>query len=115
MDEGKCKSIIKGNLELYKRNLELLCSQKRIAVRIPVIGGYTDNEANRRLVIEELNKYKDSIIKVELLKEHNLGKSKYESLGWKVPEYIGVKDDLMVQYKKEIEIAINIPVEICKV
>ena len=115
MNREGCNEKIKGNLELYKKNLDILCSQKKITVRLPVIGGYTDDAENRKLVIEEIKRYETSIIKIEMLKEHNLGKSKYISLGWKEPEFIGVSDELMKQYKKEIEESVSIPVEICKV
>ncbi len=56
-----------------------------------------------------------SITKIEMLKEHNLGKSKYISLGWKVPEFIGVSDAMMEKYKQEIEAVVDIPIELCKV
>lgn len=115
MDKVKCKEKIKGNLDIYKKNLEFLCAHKKIVVRIPVIGGYTDDEENRKLIINELKKYTDSIMKIEIIKEHDFGKSKYISLGRKEPEFIGVSDELMELYKKEIELAIDIPVEICKI
>ena len=54
-------------------------------------------------------------MKIEIIKEHDFGKSKYISLGRKEPEFIGVSDELMELYKKEIELAIDIPVEICKI
>ena len=114
MDAAKCKEKIKGDLGLYKKNLDILCAQKKITVRLPVIGGYTDDAENRKLVIEEIKQRENSIIKIEMLEEHNLGKSKYISLGWKEPEFIGVSDELMEQYKKEIEERVSIPVEICK-
>lgn len=115
MNKKKCMDIIKGDLKLYQKNLELLCSHKKIVIRIPVIGSYTDDKENRKLIIDELVRYKNSIRKIELLKEHNLGKEKYISLNWKVPEFWGVNDDLMLQYKKEIESVVTIPVEICKI
>lgn len=114
MDRDKARTI-KGNLDLYKKNLNLLCKYKKITVRIPVIGGYTDCCKNRKLVIDEIVKHVDSITKIELLKEHNLGKSKYKSLGMAVPHFIGVSDKLMIQYKNEIEDKVNITVEICKI
>lgn len=115
MNERKCKDKINGNLELYKMNLDILCAQKKVTVRIPVIGGDTDGDENRKLVIDEIKKHKDSIVKIEMLKEHNLGESKYKSLSLPIPEYIGVSDELMEQYKYEIEKAVSIPVEICKI
>lgn len=115
IDEQKCLEQLKGDINLYKKNLELLCSQKKIIIRIPVIGAYTDDEKNRNLVIEELKKYKNSLIKIEILKGHNLGKQKYISLGWKMPKFIEVSETLLLQYKTEIENAINIPVELCRI
>lgn len=115
MDEVRCREKIKGNLNLYKQNLDMLCRSKEITVRIPVIGGYTDDVENRKLVIEEIKRHESSIVKIEMLKEHNLGKSKYISLGLEPPEFYGVSDELMEQYKKEIEEAVDIPVEICKI
>lgn len=115
MDENLCREKIKGNLDLYKENLDILSSQKKFTVRVPVIGGATDGIENRKLVVDEIAKYKDSIIKVELLKEHNLGESKYKSLSMPLPQYIGVNDDLMIKYKEEIEAVVDIPVEICRV
>jgi hypothetical protein len=52
---------------------------------------------------------------VELIKEHNQGASKYESLGYHVPDYKGVSDELLEKYKNEIEKEVRIPTEICKV
>ena len=63
IDEQKCMETLKGDINLYKKNLELLCSQKKIIIRIPVIGAYTDDEKNRNLVIEELKKYKKMCIR----------------------------------------------------
>lgn len=114
MDIDKCKEKIKGDLDLYKRNLELLAAERKITIRVPVIGGFTDDE-NRRLVIDQIIKYEKAIIKVELIREHNLGESKYESLGLPKPTYIGVSDELMDKYKREIESVIIIPVEVCKI
>lgn len=115
MDEEGCSEKIKGNLDIYKKNFKFLCSHKKITVRIPVIGGYTDDEKNRKLIVGELKKYTDSIIKIEMLKEQDFGKSKYVSLGWKEPEFVGVSDKLMELYKKEIETVVDNPVEICKI
>lgn len=115
MDECKCKEIIRGNLDIFKKNLEFLTTQKKIIIRIPVIGGFTSDDNNRRLVVEQIEKYKNSIIKVELIKEHNLGESKYISMGLPVPDYIGVSDEFLYQYKGEIEKIVDIPVIICKI
>lgn len=115
MDKAQCKQVLGGNLDLYKLNLKLLTDEKQIVVRVPVIGGYTDLPENRKLIIAEIKKYETSIIKVELIKEHHIGVSKYESLGRAIPVYLGVDDSLLEQYKKELEAVTNIPIEICKI
>ena len=61
-----------------------------------------------------------NILKIELIKEHNLGISKYKSLidGENeiiLPNYKGVSEELMNQYKEEIEAVMNVPVEVCKI
>jgi len=128
MDEERCKDVLGRRLEVYKENLKtLLNSGKPVVFRLPVIGGYTDGEENRAAVVKLIKKnaaYKN-FLKIELLKEHNLGTNKYQSLldgGNKIimPEYRGVSDELMEQYKAEIEeglqeIGSSIPVEICKI
>ena len=111
MNEEICKDIIKGNLDIYKTNLRFLSSKKKYIIRIPVIGGYTDDAENRRLVIKEIERHKDSIIRIELIKEHDLGNSKYKSLSLPVPNYSGIDDEFIVKYKKEIEAAVDIPIE----
>ena len=115
MNEEICKDIIKGNLDIYKTNLRFLSSKKKYIIRIPVIGGYTDDAENRRLVIKEIERHKDSIIRIELIKEHDLGNSKYKSLSLPVPNYSGIDDEFIVKYKKEIEAAVDIPIEFCKI
>ena len=73
LNRDRCNKVINGNIDLYRNNMKLLTSQKSITVRIPVIGGYTDDEENINDIISELKKYENSIIKVELIKGHNLG------------------------------------------
>ena len=88
-------------------------SDKNIIIRIPVIGTYTDGSGNWQVIKELMNKYKDRILKIELIKEHNFGVSKYRSLGWEV-YYNSVKDEMMEQYKEELA-SLGIPIEICKI
>ena len=84
-----------------------------IIIRIPVIGSYTDSKNNREAIKKLLNKYKERILKIELLKEHNLAAPKYSSLGLKF-DYHGVDDLFLNEYKKELN-DLRIPIEICKV
>lgn len=77
MDLNRCKEKIRGEFSLYKSNFDILCSRKKITVCNPGIGDYTDNEKDKRLVTKDMVKHKNSIIKIEMFKEHNLGESKY--------------------------------------
>ena len=114
LDHDKCKEMIRGDLELFLTNLEtLMSSSKPVVIRIPVIGNRTDSKENRSAVKNLLEKYKDRILKIELIKEHNLGESKYKSLGLEM-SYVGVTDALLETYKSELEI-LGIPVEVCKI
>lgn len=129
LNDDMCSSSLGGRIELYKNNLvTLLNSGKPVVFRLPVIGGYTDSEENRKAVVELIEskaKSYSNLLKIEILKEHNLGTNKYQSLidgGNEImlPEYNGVSDELMGQYKIEIEeglriIGSSIPVEICKI
>ena len=121
LDQERCKGILNGNLQQYLKNLKILFDHnKPVVIRVPVIGGYTDQAQNRKSVAELLQEYKDKIIKVELIKEHNLGISKYQSLinggnSIKLPEYFGVTDDMMEMYKNEIVLGTGLWTEICKI
>ena len=123
LNEARCKSVEQGNLNLYLKNLSTLLSwtdknnnHKPIVIRIPVIGSYTDDPANRIAVHDLLSRSLENggnILKIELIKEHNLGASKYMSLNMTI-DYHGVDDGLMEQYKDELS-DIGIPTEICKI
>lgn len=120
LDSGRCNEFEKGNLKCFLSNLDTLFAwrdrqgrNKPVIIRIPVIGSYTDTPANRNAVKMLLKKYKNSILKIELIKEHNLGESKYRSLGMQ-PDYHGVEDGLMELYKVELK-TLGILTEICSV
>lgn len=114
LDPEKCREVEKGNLDLYLSNLEkLMQNDVPVVIWVPVIGGYTDSLENMGAVKELLGKYRDRVLKVELIKEHNLGESKYKSLGLEM-HYTGVSDELMERYKSELD-DIGEPVEICKI
>ena len=120
LDSARCKTVEHGDLELYLSNLDKLLSwkssdgkHKPVVIRIPVIGSYTDDESNRATVKNLISKYKDGVLKIELIKEHNLGESKYKSLGMQM-NYTGVEDELMEQYKLELS-DLGILTEVCKI
>lgn len=120
LNPDRCKKAEHGNIDLYLENLNTLFSWKDgegrgkpVVIRIPVIGTYTDTDENRKAVHDLISKYRDKILKIELIKEHNLGESKYKSLGLNM-DYHGVEDSLMEQYKEELS-DLGIPVEICRI
>lgn len=115
LDKSRCRSLLEGNLDLYKTNLKLLASQRAITIRIPVIGHYTDDNENKVAIIDEIKKIAKNVLKVELIKGHNLSESKYKSLGISIPKYNEVSDASLKQYKEMIEEAVKVPVQICKI
>ena len=54
------------------------------------------------------------VLKAELIKGHNLGESKYRSLGLVPPPYTEVSDELMDAYAREVAAA-GIPAEVCRI
>lgn len=116
-----CKSVERADVNVFLSNLEYLLTwsnakgqRKPVVIRIPVIGTYTDSDEHFSDVEELLMKYKERILKIELIKEHNLAESKYHSLNL-VPDYHGVDDSKMHAFKLRLENALGLPVEICKV
>mgnify|MGYP002507921968 CR=1 FL=1 len=115
LNAALCKEVERGDLDIYLNNFDILMNcGKPVVVRIPVIGMYTDGKENRRSVCHLLEKYKEKVLKIELIKEHHLGNSKYLSLGYPLPNYIGVEDNFMEMYKKELSY-LGVPVEVCKI
>lgn len=119
IDDTLCREVEFGDLSLYLSNLDLLLNWEGkgnivpVIIRIPVIGTYTDQLQNRKAVKNLIAQYKNKILKIELIKEHNLGEQKYRSLGID-RKYMGVTDEFMEIYKKELS-DMDIPVEICKI
>ena len=118
LSDNICKNVLQGNLNEYLNNLFLLLENDVFIIfRIPVIGGYTDNAENQariKKLIQECYNKRNKPLKIELIKEHNLGIAKYKTLNMTVPNYLGVSDQIMETYKKELEETGAI-VEICKI
>lgn len=114
LDAERAKEIEKGSLSLYLANFNMLMkSRKPVVIRVPVIGSYTDGKENRNRVKQLIGKYRKSVLKIELIKEHNLGESKYKSLGMAM-DYHGVEDSFMEKYRAELS-DLGLPVEVCKI
>ena len=114
LDENRCAALLGGDLNCYLKNVDkLFDANKKIIFRVPVIGGYTDDEENRKNVIQLVNQFRP--LKVELIKEHNLGADKHRSLG-KLPLSLGtVTDTDMEMYQHEVIHRTGIETEVCKI
>ena len=114
LDKERCRSILHGELERYLANVDALFEAKKpVVFRVPVIGGYTDDGKNIERIIELIRQYPP--LKVELIKEHNLGQSKYVSLGKTPLKLDTVTDEDMEKYKEELIVHTDVEAEICKV
>lgn len=83
LDNGKCKTLLGGNIELYKKNVEyLLCTGKDIQFRVPLISPFTADQENIKAIANFCTKYK--INNLELIKGHNLARKKYQLLNKKM-------------------------------
>ena len=60
---------------------QLNCENTKVIIRIPLVKGITDTKHNIEAIIELIRKYGEKVCYVELLKYHNLGKYKYNSIG----------------------------------
>lgn len=70
----------KGN-ELILDNLRKLCTTNDVIIRMPIIPGINDTDNDIKLACGFLNEIKEHIKEIHCLPYHNLGVSKYESLG----------------------------------
>lgn len=114
LNEDIYKSILGGNLKQYMSDLDILFSvTQSVVLRVPIIGGYTNDDENLTHIIGLLKTYRP--LKVELIKEHNLGRNKYISLGKDPLELNKITDEDMEYIKSQIINATSLPVEICKV
>lgn len=112
LDEKKCYTILGGNIKQYYSNLEKLFQERKTVVfRVPVIGGYTDENKNIMEIIKLLKKFRP--VRIELIKEHNLGRSKYISLNRKPLDLNKTTNEDMEKIKKMISCETGIHVEIC--
>lgn len=85
LNKEECSTVLKGDLDLFKKNVHIVLNErKKVIIRIPLIKNYTDTDKNLEMLIKyleeiEINKNPD-ILRIELLKGHNLGHKKYSKL-----------------------------------
>jgi pyruvate formate lyase activating enzyme len=96
-DNNICRTVTGGDLELFMRNLDHLFSnvpKNKIIFRFPFVPNMTDSEQNQTALVRLVNNYTPA--GVEVIKAHNLGKSKYEKMGLQAPQ-IGEIDSEKLQ------------------
>lgn len=113
-----CNNILGGTVEQYLNNMELLLSSgKPVFIRVPEIGGYTDDieiiERNIQQIISWKSLYKN-LLKVEIIKGHNLGEEKYQSLGLETPKFKEVDDNSFQIYVERLRES-GIVCEVCRI
>lgn len=113
LDEDECKIVLNGNIDLYKKNLEILIQNAQIDIfRIPLVKEYTLKEKNIESIVELLKKYKAK--KVEIFKIHNLAESKYKSINKEMKQFSSIEDSKVEDVYNKIK-KLNIEVEIIKI
>lgn len=113
LDEDECKIVLNGNIDLYKKNLEILIQNAQIDIfRIPLVNEYTLKEKNIESIVELLKKYKAK--KVEIFKIHNLAESKYKSINKEMKQFSSIEDSKVEDVYNKIK-KLNIEVEIIKI
>lgn len=114
LDGMRCKEVLGGDIDVYYAKLDrLFDSNKLIVFRIPIIGGYTNDDENICKICNLLMRHRPK--KVELIKGHNLGDSKYISLDKEPIKLDNIADEEMENIKRIISDKTGISIEICKV
>ena len=100
LDYQKAHSVLNADLRIYLTNLDVLVkSGVPFKVRMPLINHYTNGVDNIEKICSLLKQY--NIYEIELLREHHMGLSKYDSLNIDRPTLIGISD-------KEVEDCVSL-------
>lgn len=96
-----CRKILGGDLELYKRNVQILYGSGKLKLfRIPCCPEYTFTEENRKRLVEFLKEYPS--VPVQIFAIHNLGEKKYRSLDRPMWTSMGVEKVELELYCEEL-------------
>lgn len=110
VEPEECKKVLKGNIDLYIKNLELLTFKNKIDIfRVPLIEEYTLKESNVEKILEILKRFKPK--RVEIFKVHNLAESKYNAIGKEILQFATVSDkkvNMIFEKIKELEVDVEI-------
>ena len=113
LDSEKCKSLLGGDIELYKRNIDyLLSTGKRIQFRVPLISPFTTEPENIKAILDFC--VRNRVNNLELIKGHNLAQRKYQLLH---REMYSTPDlgQLKLNAIQEIFLTAGIQTKICKI
>lgn len=110
--EDVCREVLGGNIEQYRRNVEVLYKMNKIHMfRIPCNLEYTMSPENRKLIQQFLCDYKS--IPVQIFSIHNLAEKKYNSLDMKMWSHQKVDEEMLMNFCEELR-KMNINAEIIK-
>jgi len=83
LDESICQELLGGNLQQYTENVNIVNhANKDIIFRVPCNREYTLTQKNKRQIVDFMLKFPTK--KIQIFAIHNLGESKYKSLGKKM-------------------------------
>lgn len=101
LDNSMCRDILGGDAAQYLKNVQRLAEHKAdIHFRVPVSAEYVLAEKNMELLLAFFKKY--SVYPVELFGIHDLGRTKYETLGQEMPKFQKVSEELLESLKSAL-------------
>jgi pyruvate formate lyase activating enzyme len=105
IDPEKHREMTGVSNELILRNIRAVSERGvPLYIRIPTIPGYTDSEDNIRGICELVRRLR-SVVKVDLLPMHHLGRARYESLNraYPIAHVSPIPDEALERMKQMVE------------
>lgn len=113
LEPEMCVQVLGGDIDRYLGNMQLLAeSEKQIRFRVPCSEEYVLKQQNLEEIYSFFQKYPQ--YPVEIFAIHNLGESKYKNLNMEQKTFKIVKEEHLIEVKREIE-KIGLEVEIIKI
>ncbi len=102
LDKELCRRVLGGDVEVYLENLQLLAERGgQIHFRIPISEEYVRTQENWEAIRRLLQEY--PAYPVQIFRIHDLGESKYKSLGMEMERSRMVSDQRLEEAKSELE------------
>lgn len=103
LSPDKAQKILKGDLQVFLKNVELLIKfqKNNVLFRFPIVNGYTNTEENLDLLFLFIKSF--NIKQLEIFTVHNLAIEKYLSLGRKYENFPKTKKEDIIKIKEQIE------------